>query len=134
MQDGRTEPGQTRAAELVVAGLILVAAGLIGSTLVACSPPLPPGKPPSELTAQEDAGHMVYQQDCARCHAAHDTHALHGPSMLGVFRRPYLPSGSPAKDERVTSIVLHGRGMMPAFGNKIDPQQLQDLLAYLHTL
>jgi mono/diheme cytochrome c family protein len=31
------------------------------------------------------------------------------------------------------SITL-GRGMMPRFGGQLDDKELQDLLAYLHTL
>ena len=59
---------------------------------------------------------------------------LHGPSLLGVFKKAALPSGAPANDERVTATVTHGRNMMPALGNTLDGQDLDDLLAYLHTL
>ena len=54
--------------------------------------------------------------------------------MEGLFRQPYLPSGAPANDDRVTNVILHGHGMMPAFGNTMDEEQLQALMAYLHTL
>lgn len=103
-------------------------------TLAGCRPALPPGKPVSELTPEEAAGHAVFQQQCARCHAAYTTQGLHGPSLYGVLRKPYLPSGHPANDERITAVVLRGRGMMPAFANTIDDAQLQALLKYLHTL
>lgn len=43
-----------------------------------------------------------------------------------------MPSGAPPTDERLTEVILHGRGMMPA--TPLDDQQLRDLLAYLHTL
>jgi mono/diheme cytochrome c family protein len=95
---------------------------------------LPPGKPLAALTAQEAAGRAVYVEQCARCHNAYDTQALHGPSLFGVFRKPSLPSGAPARDQRVTQVVLHGRGLMPAAGQGLTEQQLQDLLRYLHTL
>ena len=71
---------------------------------------------------------------CARCHNAYDTQALHGPSLFGVFRKPYLPSGAPARDERVMEVVLHGRNLMPPSGGDLTDQQLQELLRYLHTL
>jgi mono/diheme cytochrome c family protein len=51
-----------------------------------------------------------------------------------VFKRPSLPSGAPANDERVAATILHGHGLMPAMGNTMDQQDLDDLLAYLHTL
>jgi mono/diheme cytochrome c family protein len=114
--------------------LLLPAALLALLCIAGCQPALPPGKPVSQLTPEEAAGHDVYQEHCARCHAAYTTQGLHGPSLLGVFRRPYLPSGAPANDARVTAVILHGRDMMPSFHDKIDDDQLQLLLKYLHTL
>ena len=95
---------------------------------------LPPGKPLASLTTQEAAGRVVFVAECARCHNAYDTEALHGPSLFGVFRKPYLNSGAPARDDRVLEVVLHGRNLMPAVGRNLTEQQLQDLLRYLHTL
>jgi mono/diheme cytochrome c family protein len=79
-------------------------------------------------------GHEVFQVRCAVCHYDRQSGPLHGPSLLGVFKKPALPSGAPANDERVTATVMHGRNMMPALGNTVDGQDLDDLLAYLHTL
>lgn len=95
---------------------------------------LPPGKPLSSLTPEEARGRAVFVSACARCHNAYSTEALHGPSLYGVFRKPYLPSGAPARDDRVMEVVLHGRNMMPPSGGDLSQQQLQDLLRYLHTL
>ena len=111
--------------------LLLVSSAVLGSA--GCHS-LPPGKPVAELTPQEAAGHAVFIEACARCHNAYETQALHGPSLFGVFRKPYLPSGAPARDDRVLEVVLHGRGLMPAAGGELSEQQLQDLLRYLHTL
>ena len=108
--------------------VILITLGLAG-----CEPALPPSKPLASLTPAEQAGRAVYLSNCARCHTITKS-ALHGPGLFGMFRRPYLPSGAPANDERVTAVVAHGRNMMPAFGNVLDQQQLDNLLAYLHTL
>jgi mono/diheme cytochrome c family protein len=95
---------------------------------------LPPGKTLAELNPQEAAGHVVFVSACARCHNAYATQALHGPSLYGVFRKAYLPSGAPARDDRVLEVILHGRNLMPASGRDLDQQQLNDLLTYLHTL
>jgi mono/diheme cytochrome c family protein len=40
----------------------------------------------------------------------------------------------PANNGRVGDIILYGRSKMPGFGQTLDQQQVQDLLAYLHTL
>ena len=45
-----------------------------------------------------------------------------------------MSSGIPANDERVLDIILLGRAKMPAFQNKLTQQQVDELMAYLHTL
>ena len=102
--------------------------------LVAGCHHLPPSKPLDQLTPVEMQGHAVFQANCARCHYANTTHALHGPGLQALYKQPYLPSGAPANDDRVQAVILHGRNMMPAFGNTLDDQQVQAMLAYLHTL
>jgi mono/diheme cytochrome c family protein len=88
--------------------------------------------PLSQLNAQQVRGHAVFQASCSQCHDDRDSDALHGPSMLGVFKQQYLPSGAPANDDRVRVVILEGHGMMPAIN--LDSQDTQDLIAYLHTL
>lgn len=113
----------------------LFASSLIASVaLTGCKPALPPSKPLADLSPQEASGYRVFQSDCSGCHYADRDGSLHGPGLHGIFRKPYLPSGAPANDDRVISVARHGRNLMPAFGNALDDQQLADLLAYLHTL
>ena len=102
--------------------------------LTGCGPSLPPSKPLSQLTPQESEGRQVFVSRCARCHYANSDSALHGPGLFEIYRRKYLRNGAPANDDRVTDIILHGRGMMPSLGDSMDDEQLQALLAYLHTL
>jgi mono/diheme cytochrome c family protein len=99
-----------------------------------CGPSLPPSKPLSQLTPQEASGYSIYASRCGGCHYANNQAALHGPGLQGLYKKKYLSSGAPANDDRVTAVILHGRNMMPAFGNTIAEQELADLLAYLHTL
>lgn len=94
----------------------------------------PPPTPLSELNNQQMHGHTVFQAHCSVCHYDRRDEKLHGPPLLGVFKKPSLPSGAPANDERVTATIQHGHGLMPAVGNTMDPQDIDDLLAYLHTL
>jgi mono/diheme cytochrome c family protein len=100
--------------------------------LTGCGPAGPQPTPLNQLNAQQMRGHAVFQASCAQCHDDRDNDALHGPALLGVFKKQYLPSGAPANDDRVSVTILQGHGMMPA--TNIDSQDTQDLLAYLHTL
>jgi mono/diheme cytochrome c family protein len=87
------------------------------------------------LNSQQAAGRRLYDNYCDRCHAPYSSRGRQGPSMKGIFQRPYLSlSGLPANDDRVTDIIRMGRGKMPAYGQVINQQQISDLLAYLHTL
>lgn len=94
----------------------------------------PPPTPLDQLTPKQTQGHAVYQARCAQCHYDRKDAPLHGPSLLSLYSKPALPSGAPANDDRVTATIVHGHNMMPALGNQIDPEDLKDLLAYLHTL
>lgn len=87
------------------------------------------------LTPQQASGRKVYDNVCDRCHEPYSSGGRQGPSMKGVFKKPYLPlSGLPANDERVGEIIRYGRSKMPAYGQALSSEQITDLLAYLHTL
>lgn len=107
--------------------VLMVTAGL----MVGCKP-LPPSKPSSQWTPEEARGAQVFQQSCARCHYPTTTSGLHGPGLQAITKIQSMPSGAPPTDERLTSVILHGRGEMPA--TPLDEDRMHDLLAYLHSL
>lgn len=87
------------------------------------------------LNPQQAAGRKLYDNYCDRCHEPYSSRGKKGPSLKGVFKRQYLElSGLPANDERVGDIIKNGRSKMEGFGQVMTDQQIQDLLAYLHTL
>lgn len=111
--------------------LLVIALSVMAFGLAGCRH-LPPSKPASEWTAQEARGAAVYQAKCARCHYPTSTQPLHGPGLQALTKLKAMPSGAPPTDERLTAVVLHGRGDMPA--TFLSDDQMNDLLAYLHTL
>ncbi|HEY1903429.1 MAG TPA: cytochrome c [Terracidiphilus sp.] len=112
----------------LAAAIALVACG---TTVYGCRS-LPASKPEVLWTAQEGRGAVVFRQNCARCHNPTTTRPLHGPGLQAITKVKSMPSGAPPTDERLTSVILHGRNMMPA--TQLTDDQLNDLLAYLHTL
>lgn len=86
------------------------------------------------LNPEEAFGRQVYDARCAECHYAYSKRDLRGPSLNGLFKRQFMKNGMPANDDRVTDIILLGRSKMPAFQQKLTSQQLEALMAYLHTL
>lgn len=87
------------------------------------------------LNAQQAAGRKIYDAECDRCHEPYSTRGRKGPGLKGVFQHKYLSlSGLPANDDRVSNIIRMGRNEMPGYSQKLSEPDIQDLLAYLHTL
>ncbi len=86
------------------------------------------------LNPQQARGRRVYDAHCIRCHEPYSSRGLHGPSLTGMFKKQFLPSGLPANDDRVSEVIMRGKAKMPSFGQTLSEAQLQDLLAYLKTL
>ncbi len=87
------------------------------------------------LNAQQAHGRKIYDSYCDRCHEPYSTRGKKGPGLKGVFKNKYLSlSGLPANDERVGDIIMSGRHEMPGYSQSWSAQDVQDLLAYIHTL
>ncbi len=87
------------------------------------------------LNPQQSAGRRIYDDRCDRCHEPYSSRGKKGPGLKGIFHNKYLSlSGLPANDERVTDIIRLGRNEMPGYSQTLNSQDIQDLLAYLHTL
>lgn len=116
----------------IFSGLFSFSVGAVFVASLAGCRSLPPSMPPSQWNAQQARGAAVFQQHCARCHFPTSTRSLHGPGLQALTKQSAMPSGAPPSDAMLTDVILHGHGMMPA--TALTDSQLQDLLAYLHTL
>ncbi len=94
----------------------------------------PPPVPLAQLNEQQTHGHAVYQARCVVCHADRTNAAVRGPALRSMFKKEYLASGAPATDQQVMATIVRGRGNMPAVGRLLTEDDLEDLMAYLHTL
>jgi mono/diheme cytochrome c family protein len=87
------------------------------------------------LNPQQTAGRKLYDNYCDRCHRPYSTKAKKGPGLQGVFQHQYLPqTGLPANDEIVKEMIRNGRKDMPGYSQVLSQEDMQNLLAYLHTL
>lgn len=68
------------------------------------------------------------------CHNAYKKEPLQGPPLVGVFRKQELPSGIPATDQHVRDTILLGRRNMPSFNGILNDQEVDELIAFMHTL
>jgi mono/diheme cytochrome c family protein len=125
------EGGDTRVRWLFVLALCVFAL----ATISACNVERRKSDSELGLDPQQAAGRRIYDQHCDRCHEPYSTRGKKGPGLKGMFQHKYLRlSGLPANDDRVTDIIRLGRNEMPAFNQTLNQRQIQDLLAYLHTL
>jgi mono/diheme cytochrome c family protein len=112
-----------------------VAALLVCAMLCACDVERRKSDAELGLNPEQSAGRKIYDSHCDRCHEPYSTRGKKGPGLKGVFKQPYLSiSGLPANDERVVDIIRMGRKEMPGYSQTLSHQDLDELLAYLHTL
>jgi len=115
--------------------LAAAAAALMLAMLCACDVERRKSDAELGLNPQQAAGRRIYDHSCDRCHNPDSTRGRKGPGLKGVFKQPYLPiSGLPANDERVTDIIRLGRKEMPGYSQTLSQQDIDALLAYMHTL
>jgi cytochrome c len=85
-------------------------------------------------------GEKVFKANCAMCHNADKTDAKMGPGLKGLFKNKELPaSHKPVTEENVREQIMKGNANakpipMPAFADKLKPQEIDSLIQYLKTL
>jgi mono/diheme cytochrome c family protein len=134
MRQEGSDPRQRRSFVFTTTTALLMAL-TVASMLAGCDVERRKSDAELGLTPQQIVGRKIYDQHCDRCHEPYSTRGKKGPGLKGAFQHQYLPlSGLPANDERAADIVNHGRNEMPGFNQTLSPQDVQDLLAYMHTL
>ena len=127
------EGAASRGADLRRVVLLLSMAGLM-VVFAGCDVQVRKSDAELGLNPQQAAGRHVYDARCGMCHEAYSSRALKGPSLQGLYKKPYMPSGTPANDDRVREVIVLGRSKMNGFGSVLSTHQVDNLLAYLHTL
>jgi mono/diheme cytochrome c family protein len=88
----------------------------------------------AHLTPQQTEGKHLYDVGCAHCHEENDLHLKKvPPDLRGLFERTALPDGAPATDAEVERILMSGKGTMPSFAYQMTREQMEAVIAYLHT-
>lgn len=96
---------------------------IIGLAIVLC---------PSWLAAQSDTA-SLFKSKCAMCHA--EDGSGNSPSGKALKAKDLRSPETQSKSEaELTDVVTRGRNKMPAFGQKLKPDQIQELVAYIRKL
>ena len=79
--------------------------------------------------ANVQAGEQVFLDKCFQCHSVNKGEVRVGPSLFGVMKGPK------AKTAAQIRVQLHdGKGKMPPFKDILTPEQIEHVIAYLHSL
>jgi mono/diheme cytochrome c family protein len=103
--------------------VVLNAVALIGLAVVLSS---------SSVRADSGAA-AIYKGKCVMCHAADGS----GDSPTGkALKVKNLRSEEVQKqsDTELTEVITKGRNKMPAFGQKLKPEEIQELVTYIRQL
>jgi cytochrome c6 len=87
----------------------------------------------SATSLAQGAGADTYKLKCQMCH---------GPDGLGntpagksMKARPFnAPEVLKESDADLTGVILHGKNKMPAFRGKLTDPQIEQLVAFIHSL
>jgi len=79
------------------------------------------------------AGAALYKKDCAMCHGPDGTGSSPMGKKLGV-RDLKSPEVQKQTDAQLTEVIAKGKAKMPAYGEKLKPAEIKDLVAYIHEL
>ena len=75
-------------------------------------------------------GADLYKKDCAMCHGADGSGNSPMGKKMGV-RNLTSEEVQKQTDAQLTQIIDKGKGKMPAYGQKLKPEQLKELVAYI---
>jgi cytochrome c6 len=88
--------------------------------------------PPASVRAQNDAA-KAYKTNCVLCHAADGSGSSASGKALKAkdLRSPEVQGKS---DAELAEFIVQGKGKMPAFGKKLKPDDIKQLVAYIREM
>jgi len=87
---------------------------------------------PSWLAAENDAA-SLFKSKCAMCHA--EDGSGNTPSGKALKAKDLRSQETQSEsDAEISEVITKGRNKMPAFGQKLKPDQIQELVGYVRRL
>lgn len=75
---------------------------------------------------QRDHGAAIFAESgCQHCHSIRNVGGHKGPDLSGVGRRKSKAA--------IREQIVYGSKVMPAFGDALNPDEINDLIAYLRS-
>jgi mono/diheme cytochrome c family protein len=110
-------------------GILLILLAGISTLRASSSSPSAAQASSAYTAANAGAGQQVFLQKCFQCHSVNQGETRIGPSLFHVMK------GGHAKTAAEIRVQLRdGKGKMPPFKDLLTPQDVDHVIAYLHTL
>ncbi len=84
---------------------------------------------PVVLAADLDAGAQVFAGNCAACHAGGNNVIQNEKTLRKEALESYLEGGF--KESSIVYQVTNGKNAMPAFGGRLDDDEINNVAAYV---
>lgn len=82
------------------------------------------------LAADIDNGASVFAGNCAACHAGGNNVIQNEKTLRKEALDQYLAGG--LKEASIVTQVTNGKNAMPAFGGRLDAEEIEDVAAYVY--
>ena len=113
----------------IVEGLVAAAVVVFVVLLFTNDPTQPPAANPEVVAAAGGVdGAVVFGQRCAGCHGGDGSGGI-GPRLAGGR----VVANFPDPQEQI-AVVTNGRGGMPAFGERLTPEEIAAVVDYTRTV
>jgi len=97
---------------------------------VLCASIPPSAQPSASYTpANAHAGEQVFLQRCFQCHSVNPGEVRIGPTLFHVMKGPKAVSAAQIRIQ-----LRDGKGKMPPFKDILTPDDVNHIIAYLHSL
>ena len=123
----------------LIIALLVFACGLVSASAVvsgAAQQKKTAPAPASNSTAAANvaAGQKIYAAQCDACHFPRSAAKKVGPGLKGIYRKAKFADGKTVTEASMTAWIRDGGKDMPPLGDKLNAEELRQLLAYLRTL
>jgi cytochrome c6 len=85
---------------------------------------------PAVFAADLDAGAQVFAGNCAACHAGGNNVIQPEKTLRKEALEQYLEGG--LKESSIVYQVTNGKNAMPAFGGRLDEEEITNVAAYVY--
>jgi cytochrome c6 len=86
--------------------------------------------PMAAFAADIDSGSQVFAGNCAACHAGGNNVIENAKTLRKEALEQYLTGG--LKEASIVMQVTNGKNSMPAFGGRLETEEIEDVAAYVY--